>query len=128
MRRTDVLVAGGGPVGLCLALLLVEAGRTVTVVEAEASPGRDLRASTFHPPTLDMLDGLGVTPALIASGLPCPRWQVRLHPGGTAQCSTSLHWRRTPGTRTGCNASNRSCWTPSGNGSRAGPSCCPGHG
>lgn len=78
----DVLVAGGGPVGLCLALLLAEAGKSVVVVEAEPTPSRDLRASTFHPPTLDMLDGLGVTPLLLASGLPCPHWQIRLHPSG----------------------------------------------
>ena len=82
MRRSDVLVAGGGPVGLCLALLLVEAGFAVTVLEAEAEPARDLRASTFHPPTLDMLDRLGIAAGLVAAGLPCPHWQVRLHPAG----------------------------------------------
>ena len=82
MVRTDVVVAGGGPVGLCLALLLVERGLAVTVVEAEAEPGRDLRASTFHPPTLDMLDGLGIASVLVQSGLPCPHWQIRLHPSG----------------------------------------------
>ena len=82
MASADVVVAGGGPVGLCLALLLAETGVSVTVVEAEATSSRDLRASTFHPPTLDMLEPLGVTPALVAAGLPCPHWQVRLHPSG----------------------------------------------
>ena len=80
--KTDVLIAGGGPVGLCLALLLVERGIDVTVVEAEAEPGQDLRASTFHPPTLDMLDRVGIAAELVAAGLPCPTWQVRLHPSG----------------------------------------------
>jgi len=79
---TDVLISGGGPVGLCLALLLAEQQIDVTVIEQEAAIVRDLRASTFHPPTLDMLEQLGVTPRLIAQGLPCPSWQIRLHPGG----------------------------------------------
>ena len=78
----DVLVVGGGPVGLTLALLLAEAGLDICVVEKEAQVGEDLRASTFHPPTLDLLDRLGITPVLVAQGLPCPAWQVRLHPSG----------------------------------------------
>ena len=82
MIRTDVVVAGGGPVGLCLALLLAKAGHDVTVVEAEAEPSRDLRASTFHPPTLDMLGRIGLAAPLLQAGLPCPHWQVRLHPSG----------------------------------------------
>ena len=79
---TDVLISGGGPVGLCLALLLAEQQIDVTVIEQEPAIVRDLRASTFHPPTLDMLEQLGVTQRLIAQGLPCPSWQIRLHPGG----------------------------------------------
>ena len=82
MRGTGVVVAGGGPVGLCLALLLAGRGIDTMLVEAEAEPSRDLRASTFHPPTLDMLDEVGIAPALLRDGLPCPHWQVRLHPSG----------------------------------------------
>jgi 3-(3-hydroxy-phenyl)propionate hydroxylase len=47
------------------------------VVEAEPALTVDLRASTFHPPTLDMLDALGVTAGLIDQGLIAPTWQYR---------------------------------------------------
>jgi 3-(3-hydroxy-phenyl)propionate hydroxylase len=79
---SDVIISGGGPVGLCLALLLARHEISATVVEAEADVVRDLRASTFHPPTLDLLEPLGITATLIARGLPCPTWQIRLHPSG----------------------------------------------
>jgi 2-polyprenyl-6-methoxyphenol hydroxylase-like FAD-dependent oxidoreductase len=78
----DVVVIGAGPVGLCLANLLVRAGVATLLLEAEAAIETDLRASTFHPPTLDMLDALGVTADLLAQGLVCPTWQIRMHPGG----------------------------------------------
>src|SRR5689334_21910005 len=81
-HETDVAISGGGPVGLTLALLLAGQGITVTVLEAEADIVRDLRASTFHPPTLDMLEPLGITATLLARGLACPSWQVWLHPSG----------------------------------------------
>ena len=79
---SDVIISGSGPVGLCLALLLARHEISVTVVDAEADIVRDLRASTFHPPTLDLLEPLGITATLIARGLPCPTWQIRLHPSG----------------------------------------------
>lgn len=77
-----VLVAGGGPVGLVAALALAESGVPVRLFEAEPDIAEDLRASTFHPPTLDMLERFGITAELLAHGLVCPSWQVRMHPSG----------------------------------------------
>lgn len=78
----QVLIAGAGPVGLVAALALADADISVHVFEAADGIVEDLRASTFHPPTLDMLDKYGITPTLVAQGLVCPHWQVRMHPSG----------------------------------------------
>lgn len=72
-----VLIVGAGPVGLVAATFLAREGVPVTMVEASADLPKDLRASTFHPATLDMLEPLGVVPSLIERGLICPRWQFR---------------------------------------------------
>ena len=80
--ESEVIISGAGPVGLCLALLLARAGISVRVFETSDSISEDLRASTFHPPTLDLLERLGVTGELVARGLKCPDWQIRLHPTG----------------------------------------------
>jgi len=72
-----VLISGAGPVGLVAAANLVHAGLPVTVFEAGADLSEESRASTFHPPTLDMLDRLGAAAALIAQGLIAPQFQYR---------------------------------------------------
>ena len=72
-----VFIAGAGPVGLVAAANLVRAGVPVTVFEAGAELAAESRASTFHPPTLDMLDQLGAAAPLIAQGLAAPRFQYR---------------------------------------------------
>ena len=72
-----VLVAGAGPVGLVTALCLARRDVPVTVLEAEPDLTEDLRAGTFHPPTLEMLDDLGLTKKLHEMGLVVPRWQFR---------------------------------------------------
>jgi 3-(3-hydroxy-phenyl)propionate hydroxylase len=74
---SKVIVVGAGPVGLVPASLLVEEGIPVTLVESSVDLPRDLRASTFHPPTLDMLERFGVVGAMIEQGLICPTWQFR---------------------------------------------------
>jgi 3-(3-hydroxy-phenyl)propionate hydroxylase len=81
-ERTQVVIAGAGPVGLTAALLLGEKGIAVTLLEAQAAISEELRASTFHPPTLDMMAPYGITARMLEAGLICPTWQVRLHPSG----------------------------------------------
>ena len=80
--KGHVIIAGAGPVGLTTALLLGSKGIPVTVLEAEAAISEELRASTFHPPTLDMMAPYGITAKMIEAGLLCPTWQIRLHPSG----------------------------------------------
>ena len=78
MTTSDrVLVAGAGPVGLVTAANLVRHGFPVTVFEGGPDLSIESRASTFHPPTLDMLADLGVVKPLISQGLTAPKFQYR---------------------------------------------------
>ncbi len=78
MTKDDrVIIAGAGPVGMVAAAYLAGEGIPVTIVEQAQDLPDDLRASTFHPPTLDMLGRFGVVQSLIDQGLVCPFWQFR---------------------------------------------------
>lgn len=81
-RIRDAIIVGAGPVGLVAALRLARLGHDVAVFEAAPDISEELRASTFHPPTLDMLQTLGLAAPLVAQGLVTPTWQVRLHETG----------------------------------------------
>ena len=77
MSRVDhvqVLIAGGGPSGMVLAFALASKGISVRVLEGAATCLEDMRASTFHPPTLEMMDELGLLPILEEQGLKAPTY------------------------------------------------------
>jgi 2-polyprenyl-6-methoxyphenol hydroxylase-like FAD-dependent oxidoreductase len=77
LDQDRVLIAGAGPVGLVAAAHLARAGVPVTVLEQGQDLSEESRASTFHPPTLDMLDALGAAEPLISQGLKAPAFQYR---------------------------------------------------
>ena len=76
-NTSHIIIVGAGPVGCLSAYILASEGFEVTIVEALDQPAQDLRASTFHPPTLDLLDLWDVTDDLIKQGLITPTFQFR---------------------------------------------------
>ena len=67
--KARVVIVGAGPVGMVCALALNRRGVPVTVFEQEPEPVEDQRAASLHPPTLEMLDELGVTQKILPLGL-----------------------------------------------------------
>ncbi|WP_270938954.1 FAD-dependent oxidoreductase, partial [Falsiroseomonas oryzae] len=80
----DILIAGAGPVGLALALALQRRGVAVRVLEKRDALSAASRASTFHPPTLEALDELGVFAALRPGGVQVDRILWRRVDTGTS--------------------------------------------
>jgi 3-(3-hydroxy-phenyl)propionate hydroxylase len=72
-----IIIVGAGPVGLTAALALGRRGIPAVVLAAEPELVMELRGSTFHPPTLDLLDEFEVVPRMIEVGLKAPTWQFR---------------------------------------------------
>jgi 2-polyprenyl-6-methoxyphenol hydroxylase-like FAD-dependent oxidoreductase len=56
----DCCIAGGGPAGMMLGLLLARAGVSVLVLEKHADFLRDFRGDTIHPSTLEIMYELGL--------------------------------------------------------------------
>jgi len=81
----SVLIAGAGPVGLAAASVLADAGVAVSVLEAEPRLPENLRASTFQPPTLDLLARFGATAQLIGMGRVAQKLQYRDRAGWIAE-------------------------------------------
>ena len=65
--RSDVAccIAGCGPAGAMLGLLLARAGVEVLVLEKHADFLRDFRGDTLHPSTLRLFDELGLAEQLL---------------------------------------------------------------
>ena len=62
---TTCCIAGGGPAGIMLGLLLSRAGIGVAVLEKHADFFRDFRGDTLHPSTLELMHELGMLEDLL---------------------------------------------------------------
>src|SRR3989475_4162160 len=71
--RCQICIAGGGPAGMMLGLLLARSGIRVKVLEKHADFFRDFRGDTIHPSTLEILDELG----MLNEFLKLPHQEVR---------------------------------------------------
>src|SRR4051812_5150326 len=89
MERSDVIILGGGLIGLTLAIALDRHGLSSTIIdpadpEATAAPAFDGRATAIASASWRMLDAIGVAEALKADG--CEIRSIRvsegLEPGG----------------------------------------------
>jgi 3-(3-hydroxy-phenyl)propionate hydroxylase len=67
-----VIIAGAGPIGAVLAYALRKRDIPVVLIEALAMPEIDCRAASCHPPTVAMLDELGLLEDGLEQGLVSP--------------------------------------------------------
>jgi 2-polyprenyl-6-methoxyphenol hydroxylase-like FAD-dependent oxidoreductase len=82
----ECVVAGGGPAGMMLGLLLARAGVRVVVLEKHADFFRDFRGDTIHPSTLEVMYELGILDAFLKR----PHQEVRQLTGRVAGESVTI--------------------------------------
>ena len=74
---TDVVIAGGGPVGVYLAILLLQFGVRVQVLEQRTRRSEHSRAIGVHPPALQSLALAGIADAMAAEGVRITHGEAR---------------------------------------------------
>ena len=76
-----VIISGCGPVGAVMALALIRMGIPVTLIEQLPDAAEDQRAATIHPPTVEMLVGLGLETEMLSEapsgGMVAPLFHFR---------------------------------------------------
>jgi len=85
LSRADdkrILIVGGGPVGLFSAIRLVGFGIPITLIDKSPQVSDDIRASTIHPPSLEMMEPYGITDEILKTGIKVRQWQIRNHTTG----------------------------------------------
>lgn len=94
MSDPRVLIVGAGPVGLTLALLLARQGIAFRIVDQNAAPIRESRATDIHARTLELFATIGLADAIIARGRKAR--SVNFYGGGRRIANVPLHELNTP--------------------------------
>src|SRR2546430_17550955 len=92
--RADCCIAGCGPAGAMLGLLLARQGVRVTVLEKHGDFLRDFRGDTIHPSTMEVLDQIGLADAFLGLGPNRISVVEARAPGGTVRLAGRLGLRR----------------------------------
>nr|WP_210215264.1 FAD-dependent monooxygenase [Lichenihabitans psoromatis] len=74
---TDILIVGAGPSGLALAAELRRLGASALLIDRQTEGANTSRAAVVHARTLEVLEPLGATEALLGIGLIVSTFQVR---------------------------------------------------
>ena len=69
MTQTEVVIVGGGPVGLFLGCRLAQLTIDFKLLEARTEPLSHSRSIGIHPPSLERLETLGVAQTMIEKGV-----------------------------------------------------------
>ena len=80
MRDIAVLIVGGGPTGLTLAIDLARRGVTFRIIDAATTPFAGARGKGLQPRTLEIFDDLGVVEAILAAGQLYPKFRLHFGP------------------------------------------------
>ena len=95
MTKTGrVIIVGAGPTGVVCALALSKHGIPVTVFEQEPAPVKDQRAASIYPPTLAMLDEIGITSRIIDKGFVSSKYRFHDRLNGSVVAEFDLDQMR----------------------------------
>jgi len=89
----EVIIVGAGATGLFLACRLRQLGISVRVYESRTAPATHSRSIGLHPPSLELLHQLEMSPAFIARGLKVERGAAYAHQKRLGE----LRFERCPG-------------------------------
>ncbi|MGB8631403.1 MAG: FAD-dependent oxidoreductase, partial [Xanthobacteraceae bacterium] len=95
MLKTEnqILIVGAGPTGLALAAELKRRGVDAAMVDQQLAGANTSRACVVHARTMEELEPLGVTRALLLEGVKVPIFRIRAHvhsPAGGQGMNTGI--------------------------------------